>query len=413
MKTIWIVNYYTAPPQYISNARHLEFAKHLLSVGYKVRVFSAGYLRDNDIDLVPEDKKYINVDYDGVPFTHIKVRHYVGNGLNRMLSIMQFAWRLLRLRRHFEIPDVILHNMHAPFDYPIVLCARKLHARYIAEAWDLWPHYFVTFGLVSARNPIMKFAYGIEKRMYQAASDIVFSFEGGIDYLRERGWTTEGGGKIVPERVHYINNGIALKEFYANVEKYYRDDSDLNNNDKFKIVYLGSINLVNNVKKLIDAAAILQHNSKYSFLIYGNGSDREQLQQYCKKQGINNVIFKEMWIPLEEVAYVVSQSSLNIMNYQKGFADYGVSSGKMFQYMAAGKPILCNIRLNYSEICKNNIGIDRDLDTPEAYVEAIEEIANLPVEEYQAMCERAKEAAKQFDYDVLSEKLIQIIETNV
>ena len=62
---------------------------------------------------------------------------------------------------------------------------------------------------------------------------------------------------------------------------------------------------------------------------------------------------------------------------------------------------------------KNNIGIDRDLDTPEAYVEAIEEIANLPVEEYQAMCERAKEAAKQFDYDVLSEKLIQIIETNV
>lgn len=409
MKTIWIVNYYTAPPKLASNPRHIEFAKYLLSAGYKVRVFSAGYLRGKNVDLVPKGHKYINEEYDGIPFTHIKVRHYVGNGLSRMLSIMQFAWRILKLRRCFETPDVILHNMHAPFDYPIALCAKKMHARYIAEAWDLWPHYFVTFGLISAKNPLMKFAYGIEKRMYQAASDIVFSFEGGIDYLRERGWTTEVGGKIAPEKVHYINNGIDLKEFYTNVDKYARDDSDLNSENKFKIVYLGSINLVNNVKQLIDAAAILQQDPKYSFLIYGKGSDREQLQQYCKERCISNVTFKEEWIPLAEVAYVVSQSSLNVMNYQKGFADYGVSSGKMFQYMAAGKPILCNIKLNYSEISKNNIGIDRDLDTPEAYAAAIKEIANLPVAEYQAMCERAKEAVKQFDYNVLSAKLTQII----
>ena len=98
------------------------------------------------------------------------------------------------------------------------------------------------------------------------------------------------------------------------------------------------------------------------------------------------------------------------MNYQKGFGDYGVSSGKMFQYFAAGKPIVCNIKLNYSDIERYNLGIDADLDTPEKYAEAIRSIANLPKEEYEAMCVRVKETARKFDYDVLAKKLIEVIE---
>lgn len=411
MKTIWIVNYYTAPPQYISNPRHLEFAKRLINAGYRVRIFSSGFLRGKNIDLVPSGDLYANEDYNGIPYTHIKVRHYEGNGISRMISIMQFAWRVFRFRKHFEKPDVVLHNIHAPFDYPIVWCAKTLKAQYIAEAWDLWPHFFVTFGLISARNPIMKVAYNIEKKMYQAASDIIYTFEGGIDYLRLMGWTTETGGKISPDKVHYINNGIDLREFYENVDRYVRDDSDLNRIDKFKVVYLGSIKLVNNVQQLIDAAAFLKTNPKYSFLIYGNGEEKARLQQYCRDNHIDNVVFKEDWIPLKEVAYVVSQSSLNVMNYQRGFGLYGVSSGKMFQYMAAGKPILCNIKLSYSDITRHNIGIDRDLNTPEEYAMAIQAIANMSSEEYESMCARAKDVAKQFDYDVLSEKLIQIIES--
>ncbi len=406
MKTIWIVNYYAKTPETVGNIRHFEFAKHLIASGYIVRVFSA----NNSSNTTEFDgKKYINKEYGGVSYTHIKAKSYVGNGVKRMLSIFQFAWRLFLFRNKFEKPDIILQNIHAPFDYPVVWAAKRLKARYIAEAWDLWPHYFVTFGLMSAKNPVMRWAYNIERKMYEKASDIIFTFEGGIDYLRWHKWTTEAKGKIEPRKVHYINNGILLKEFYDNVSQYSDDDPDLNRKDKFKVIYLGSIRLVNNVKQLIDAANVLKSDDRFSFLIYGNGNDKPILQKYVKDKHIDNVIFKNDWIPYHNVPYVVSQASLNVMNYQKGFGEHGVSSGKMFQYFAAGRPVVCNIKLNYSDIERHNLGIDADLDTPEKYAEAIRSIANLPNEKYEAMCVRAKETVKEFDYDVLSKKLIEVI----
>ena len=407
MKTVWIVNYYAGIPETMGNARHFEFAKHLIEAGYMVRVFRAN---SSSSTIEFDNKEYINKEYGGVSYTHIKVKAYEGNGIKRMLSIFQFAWRFFLFRNEFEKPDVILQNIHAPFDFPVVWGAKRLNARYIAEAWDLWPHYFVTFGLISAKNPVMKWAYSIERKMYEKASDIIFTFEGGVDYLCWHKWTTVAKGKIDIRKVHYINNGILLKEFYDNVYQYPNDDADLNRKDKFKVIYLGSIRLVNNVKQLIDAANVLKGDDRFSFLIYGNGNDKPRLQKYVEDNHIDNVIFKNDWIPYHDVPYVVSQASLNVMNYQKGFGDYGVSSGKMFQYFAAGKPIVCNIKLNYSDIERYNLGIDADLDTPEKYAEAIRSIANLPKEEYEAMCVRVKETARKFDYDVLAKKLIEVIE---
>ena len=253
MKKIWIVNYYSTPLEYVSNPRHLEFAHNLRKAGYDVTIITTGYLRDKDIDLVPDKKKYVKVTYGKQKYIHIKVKHYEGNGIDRMISIIQFAWRLFRYREHFEKPDIILHNIHAPLDYPVLWCAKKLKAKYIVEAWDLWPDSFVRFGLISKNNPIVKVAYAIERRLYEKADKIIFSFEGGIDYLKDNKWTKELGGKIDTNKIFYINNGVNLKKFYADIEQYQLQDKDLEDTTHFKVIYLGSVRLVNNIKQLIDS----------------------------------------------------------------------------------------------------------------------------------------------------------------
>ena len=411
MKKIWIVNYYATPPEYSSNPRHNEFAYHLRKAGYDVTIISASYLMRKNIDLISDEKKYMEVKHDEQKYVHIKVRRYIGNGIGRMISIFQFAWRLFRLRKRFERPDTILHNIHAPFDYPVVWCAEKLKAEYIAEAWDLWPDSFIRFGLIGERNPLVKIAFAIERKMYEKADKIIFSFEGGIDYLREKKWTKELGGKIDTPKVFYINNGVNLEKYYADMAQYPLDDHDLNDDSFFKVIYLGSIRLVNNVKDLIDAANILKTNPKIKILIYGDGTDMPYLLEYCKKKKIDNVIFNKKWIPLRNVPYVLSRSSLNILNYKKNFGIYGVSSGKLFQYLASGKPICANIKMNYCIIEKNRLGIAKDFKTPEEYAEAILSIASLDQASYKAMCNRVNEMAKTFDYTVLSEKLIKIMES--
>lgn len=400
-KTVWIVNYYTGTPEKASNPRYLKLAHHFMEAGYKVITFNHTFDGDEDF----QHKQY--GEYD---FVHVKSPSYVGNSLKRMYSIWKFARLLKRNCKRFDKPDVILHNIHPPFDYPIVKMAKKLKARYIAEAWDLWPEDFVVFGLVSRNNPAMNVAYQIEKKFYYAADEIVFTFKGAFDYLKRQGWTTETGGKIDLNHVHYINNGIDIEQFDKDALAYPRHDEDLNDPDTYKIIYLGSINLANNVQTLIEAAKILQDNPKYRFFFYGNGAQRESLEQIVKEQHIDNVVFKEKRIPLEECAWVVSQATVNVMNYAKDFGHMGVSSGKMFQYLAAGKPIVCNIDIAYDNVIEdNNLGVARNISTAEEFAAEIRRLAEQPKEEYDAMCQRVRETAYRFDYKVLAKQEIELL----
>ena len=406
MKTIWIVNYYTAPAAKASNPRYVELAKHFREAGYKVITFNAIYSQGQIEDT---GDAFIEKHYGDEHFIHVKSPYYSGNGAKRIISILTFAWKIFRNASKFSKPDLVLHNIHTPFDYPVYWAACKVGAKYIAEGWDMWPENFETFGLLKKGSLPMKVAYWIERHLYEKADAIVFTVEGFLDYLREKGWSSDRGGRISVDKVHYINNGINLDEFDDNVAKFPRQDADLNDESLFIVIYLGSIRLVNNVKQLIDAAKLLQDNPKYRFLIYGDGADREMLERYVKENGIINVIFKEKQIPLCEVANIVSHATVNIMNYQKGFGVHGVSSGKMFQYMAAGKPICCNIKLNYSEITRNNLGIDDELDTPEEYADAIRRLAEQPKADYDAMCNRVRRCAEKFDYKKLAAQELEVI----
>ena len=66
--------------------------------------------------------------------------------------------------------------------------------------------------------------------------------------------------------------------------------------------------------------------------------------------------------------------------------------------------------MNYCLIEKKNLGIAKNLSTPQEYADAILSIASFNEIEYKALCDRVKEVAKEFDYKVLSDKLIKVLE---
>lgn len=404
-KRIWIVNYYTGNPDKIFNPRYTQLAHYFMQAGYEVITFNANY-EDNERAPLFERKQYGEFDY-----IHVKAPMYVGNGLKRMYSIWKFAQIIKQHAKEFEHPNVILHNVHAPFDYPIVKVAKELNAKYISEVWDLWPDNFANFGLVSRSNPVMKLFYLVERWIYEHADQLVFTIPGALQYLHDKKWTTKEGGKIDMSRVHYINNGVDIKAFEKDKETWPRKDADLNDPNIVKIVYLGSINRANHVHTLIEAAKILKDLPTYRFFIYGDGTDRELLEKKVADESITNVIFKEKRIPLCEVAWLVSKSTINIMTYQKGFGYMGVSSGKMFQYLAAGRPIICNVRIAYDDVITDNqLGIAQDIDTPEAFAKAIRDLVEQPRASYDAMCERVRKVAERFDYKNLAAEEIKVIE---
>lgn len=407
-KRVWIVNPQTGSPNSVANPRYLELAKYFMAAGYEVVTFNSSQREKIEI---PKGELYVEKQYGDYHFIHVAAPAFSGNGIKRMLSLFSFSRNVRKIRKHFQKPDVILQNIHPPFDFPIVSLAKKLKVKYITEAWDLWPEDFVTFGLVGRNNPAMKLAYAIEKRYYYAADEIVFTFLGAFDYLKKQGWMKDQGGKIDPAHLHYINNGIDLEKFEQDRLAHPRSDADMNDSSLIKIVYLGSISKANNVRALIDAAALLQKRPAYRFFIYGDGSYRTELEQYVKENHIDNVVFKEKRIPYSECAWVVSQATVNIMNYEKGFGRWGVSSGKMFQYLAASKPIVCNINIAYDNVIKDqNLGIARDIYTAEDFANAIQCLAEQPTEAYNEMCARVRDTARRFDYKALATEEIKLLE---
>jgi len=405
-KKIWIVNFHTAPPKYALNQRYAKIVPHLQKAGYQVTVISSSFLRRHNKDL-SEGKTYNTRLFDGIPYLLIKTKPYKGNGFGRMFAIFLFSLRLLFISKKYGVPDIIYHNLHVPFDVPVYFAAKRFKAKYIAEVWDLWPEFFPRTGLIRRNHPFMKIAYSIERWIYAKSKAIVFTLEGGKDYIIEKKWDKSNGGPVDINKLHYVNNGIDLNQFELDKINYPSDDS-LFHNKKFKVVYIGSMHKANDVLQLIKAAETLKTTKDIHFILYGDGSERESIIAYCQQHQIDNVTFKEKYLPFQQLPAILSKSSLNVMNYQKDFGDYGVSAGKLFLYLAAGKPILSNVKVNYCIVRKYNLGVSEVLNNPLDYANAILKIKNLKEQDYNEMCLRVKQVAKEFDYSNLSQKLIEV-----
>jgi glycosyltransferase involved in cell wall biosynthesis len=409
MKKIWLVNHYAMPPELEPRLRTIKFAEYLTKNGYDVTIFGASSMHNMELNLITGREDYIEKQYGKLDFVHVRAKSYF-NYFERVLNLLEFPIRLSKVARKFDKPDIILHTATVPFGNMIYFLAKKLNAKYYVEVLDLWPESFVMTGIVNKKNPIMPILYYFEKWLYKRADRVIFSMEGGKDYILEKKWDKDNNGQIDINKVSYINNGVDLYDFNNNLDKFSIEDDDLNNDGTFKIIYIGSIRLFNNVQLLVEAAEKLLNYKDIVFLIYGDGDERKSLENYAEKNSITNVRFKDKFIDKKYIPYLLSKSSINVLNYQQnGIWKYGGSQSKLFQYLASGRPIVSNIVHRYCLIRKYSCGISEEFKTAEEYANAFKAIKSLSKEEYDLMCRNAKETAELFDYEKLTDDLIQLL----
>jgi glycosyltransferase involved in cell wall biosynthesis len=78
--------------------------------------------------------------------------------------------------------------------------------------------------------------------------------------------------------------------------------------------------------------------------------------------------------------------------------------------MASGKPIISTVKMGYSIIDKYQCGFSLEKDTPQELANAILRIRNIPKEEYEKLGINSKKGAKDFDYKILTQKLVDVID---
>jgi glycosyltransferase involved in cell wall biosynthesis len=396
------------PPHKEQRIQTLKRAEYLQKKGHNVYIIGGSYFHNTDINLITDKTLFIEKEYDGIKFIHVRNKAYHNNTFLRIYSLFEFHLRLFKVAKFLPKPDLISLYTAIPFSNVVYFLAKKLKAKLVLDVVDLWPESFVALGLVSKYNPILWFMYRSEKWIYMKADKIVFSMEGGADYIKEKKWDTESGGSINLNKVKYINNGVDLNDFNNNKINYNIEDADLNNESLFKVIYLGSIRLANGVNLILDAAKFIEHLPNIKFFIYGNGPERENIKKRIESENIKNVILKQEWVELKYVPYILTKSSLNLLNYTKNpIFKFGGSQSKLFQYMASGKPICSNIRMEYCPVNKFNLGVAREFINAREYSDAILSIYNLSECNYQELCSNALLASKKYDYEYLSNKYIE------
>ena len=401
-KKIWILNHYATNMFFEGAGRHHSFAKYLTRMGYEVTIFCANVVHNReDVININDNSLFCDKEgQDGVNYTFIKTRPYTGNGLERIKNMFDYLINVKKVAKK-KIqegigPDIII----ASSVHPLALVAgiqigRKSNVPCICEIRDIWPLSLVEFGIIKEESLINIFLQKLELWTYRKADKIIFTMEGGQRYIADMGWS-----KLIPnEKVLYLNNGVDLDLYNANKLNSF-DDEDLDNNKK-KFIYAGSIGLTDKLDRLVEVAKKCQQEGlcDVQFLVYGSGSEKERLENLCISLELKNIVFKGR-VSKDQIPYVLSKSYANVFfleNYR--IYKYGISLNKLFEYLAAGKPIIVNRKFGYNNI-QNVCGF-----TDDNMFESIKALCKMDEKSYNKMCANAIELSKQYSFEFLSNKL--------
>lgn len=408
---IWIFNNYNMLPEHGALTRSYYFGKQLKIMGHEPVVFVGSHPHNTDLQLIRGKKKFRQYPDCEFPWVLVRTCNYEGSRLKRVYSMFEYYINLRKAVKHYGKPDAIIGSSAHPL---AAIAAIKLSKKYgckgIVEIRDLWPESFVAYGIIGEKNPLLKLLYAGEKWIYKKADALIFTMEGGKDYIVKKGWDKAHGGEVELSKVFHINNGVDLEEFNANQLRNDYQDSDLNNADIFKVIYTGSIRLANQVHELVEVAKILRdyHADKIKIFIWGAGDQCEKINRLIQEEGLTNIELKGR-VAKAVIPQILSKSDLNVYLLAKTpLANYGLSLNKSFEYFASGKPVIASCNSGYSIIDKYSCGVCLDNFTPEAMANEIIRFSNMPKAEYEEYCKNAIRAAHDYDFKTLTENLVAI-----
>jgi glycosyltransferase involved in cell wall biosynthesis len=412
-KNIWIWNHYATDMFKNHGGRHYWFSENLIQEGYQPTIFCASTLHNANEEMDTKGKRFLIEPLNKIPFVFIKTPPYKGNGRERILNMFTFYRNLFPVAKEYASiygkPDIILASSVHPLTLVAgIQTAKKFGVPCICEIRDLWPETLVAYGSLKKKSLLAKLLYLGEKWIYKKADRLIFTMEGGKDYVLKT-----YKNKIDVSKITYINNGTDLEIFNKQKEREIFEDEDLNDENHFKVIYAGSLGEANSPMDIVQAASIIQERGykRIKFIIFGGGILLNILKKYCLEHNLDNVRFKGR-VHKKYIPYILSKSDLNIFTgKQLGLYQYGLSLNKIFDYMASGKPIISNVGCGYDNLGKYQCGSTIKGSDFKELANGIIRFYNMPKEEYDNYRENARMASLDFDFKKLTQSLIDVIES--
>jgi glycosyltransferase involved in cell wall biosynthesis len=213
------------------------------------------------------------------------------------------------------------------------LLARLKRARLVVEVRDLWPAIFVELGVLTNRR-VIRLLERLELAAYGAADQVVVVSDGFRQNLIERG--------VPAAKVHTIRNGVALDRF--------RPDSPGREEARARlgarpgdclVLYAGTHGISHALPRVADAAALLT-GQPVRLAFVGEGADKPRLERRVAELGLENVALAPA-VPPVQVPALLAAADICLVPLRDVPLFSTFIPSKMFEYLAAGKPVIGSV----------------------------------------------------------------------
>lgn len=383
--------------------RPYYLAREWIELGHSVTIVGATYSHVRSKS--PPHGEEI---WHGIRYTWIKTRKYNGNGLCRMIAMLQFVvktWlRARRIATKFH-PDVVIASSTYPLDvYPARKLARLADAKFCFELHDLWPLSPIELGGYSRHHPFIKIMQKAEDYYCKHADKVISIIPLAQEYLISRGMNKD--------KFYHIPNGIDLEEWnnqQALPDELARETKNLKTKYDFLIAYAGAHGLANSLTTLLEAADRLS-NKGVAIVLVGGGPEKESLMKEAKYKNLTNVYFFNT-ISKKQIPSFLSQFDALFIGLKKeSLFRFGISPNKIFDYMMAAKPIVQAIDAGNNLVMEADCGLYAEAENPDAIANAILHLKSLPEQERSRLGKNGREfVLKNHTYSVLARSFLEAL----
>lgn len=385
-KAIWIINQYAGSPKHGMTFRSFFLAKEFIK-HHKVTIFSASF--SHVMSKPPKvSDTYTQENIDGIDYQWLKVPFYNSSkSLGRVLSMFVFLYRLFFFNdKSIERPDVIVVSSISPFPiWKAYLWAKRYDAKLIFEVRDIWPLTIIELGNFKKTNPFVVLLQITENFAYKVSDYVVSVLPNAFSHMKHHG--------LDEARFKHIPNGIDLNMTVENLTKDIRAQIPKN---KFTIAYTGAVGIANSLITFAEAAKLLKNNNDITFLIIGDGSEKESILKFKEQNKLTNLTLIDP-IPKKYVISLLQECVdvcfIGLMS--QPLFRFGISPNKMFDYLYSSKPIIQSIDSANDIVSDAKAGISVPPEKPEEIANAILKIYNMSESERNEMGKNGKEYVKK------------------
>jgi len=393
---IWIFNHHALTPDMSGGTRHYDFAKVLVQRGHTVTIIASSF----HYSKYKEMKEYHNNEYiqetvDGVNFIWIKTPPYFGNGISRVKNMLSYTYKVLKIIPKLQLkdPDIIIgSSVHLFAVYAAYRLSQKYRIPFIMEVRDIWPQTLIDMG-VSKWHPFIILLAWLEKYLYNKADKIISNLPYAFNHI----------GKFVSEdKFIWISNGVDLDNINY-IEKI--------ETDKFTISYTGAIGVANNLTLLVDVAEKLKEKKDICFRIVGDGAEKLKLKELVKLKKLKNISIEDP-VAKNEVSNILQSSDILYFNLKDSpVFNFGISSNKLFDYMAAGRVIIFSTKAKNNPIKDADAGYTIEPDNLKQLEQTILDIYSLQQSDRNKIGKKIRKyVEKNYSMPVLTDTLEKLLE---